>query len=199
NNTYSGATVVNGGSLVLSNSSGNAISSSSSITVTNGGTLVLGASNQIGDSIGLVLGGGTLLLGGANVLEDLGTLTLTANSTIDLGNFGATGFRQITFDNSAGVTWASNAILTITNWQGVLNASSDNSEILFGIPGLTSTQLGQIRFANQDNAHGGLLGTGELVPVPEPQVYAAALALLAFVGWRERKRIASLVGFSRES
>ena len=121
-------------------------------------------------------------------------MTLTADSIIDLGNFGATGFRQITFDNSAGVTWASNAILTITNWQGVINTSSDYSEILFGVGGLTSTQLGQIRFADQGNATGGLLsGTGELVPVPEPKVYAAAMALVGFVVWRERKRFAGLL------
>jgi len=197
NNTYTGATVVSDGSLVLSNSSGNAIHSSSSITVTNGGTLVLGASNQIGDSVGLILGGGTFLVGAANVSENLGTLTLTADSTIDFGNFGATGFRQLTFDNSSGITWT--GTLTITNWQGAIWTSSEFTEILFGVGGLTSTQLGQIRFANQNNVTGGLLGTGELVPVPEPQVYVAVLALLGFVGWRERKRIVSLLQISRRS
>ena len=191
NNTYTGATVVNDGSLVLSNSAGNAIHSSSSITVTNGGTLVLGASNQIGDSVGLILGGGTFLVGAANVTENLGTLTLTADSTIDFGNFGATGFRQLTFDASNLITWT--GTLTITNWQGAAWTSSEFTEILFGVGGLTSTQLGQIRFANQNNVTGGLLGTGELVPVPEPKVYVAALALLGFVGWRERKRLAALL------
>ena len=196
NNTYTGATVVNDGALVLSNSSGNAINSSSSITVNTGGTLVLGASNQIGDSVGLILNGGTFLIGGANVTENLGTLTLSASSTIDFGNFGATGFRQLTFDDSSAITWT--GTLTITNWQGVANTSSDFTEIIFGVGGLTSTQLGQIYFANQGLTGGGLLsGTGELVPVPEPQVYAAALALLAFVGWRERKRIASIIGLKR--
>ncbi|MFM8887461.1 MAG: beta strand repeat-containing protein [Chthoniobacterales bacterium] len=196
-NTYSGATVVNAGSLVLSNSGGSAIQSSSSITVNSGGTLVLGASNQIGDSINLVLNGGTLLVGASNLSETLGTLTLNASSTIDFGNFGATGLRQLTFStNTANITWT--GTLTITNWQGVANATSDFTDLIFGVGGLNTNQLAQIRFANQGNATGTLLG-GELVPVPEPQVYAAALALLAFVGWRERKRIASLVGFSRES
>jgi autotransporter-associated beta strand protein len=196
NNTYTGATVVNDGALVLSNSSGNAINSSSSITVNTGGTLVLGASNQIGDSVGLILNGGSFLIGGANVTENLGTLTLSASSTIDFGNFGATGFRQLIFDDSSAINWT--GTLTITNWQGVANTSSDFTEIVFGVGGLTSTQLGQIYFANQGLTGGGLLsGTGELVPVPEPQVYAAALALIAFVGWRERKRIASIVGLKR--
>jgi autotransporter-associated beta strand protein len=192
NNTFTGATVVEEGRLVLSNSSGNAINSSSSIQVNSGGTLVLGASNQIGDGIGLILNGGTFLIGAANVTEDLGTLTLTADSTIDFGNFGATGLRQLTFDNSAGISWT--GTLTITNWQGVANTSSEFTDIFFGVGGLTTAQQGQIQFANQGNVAGTLLGTGELVPVPEPKIYVAALALLGVVGWRERRRIASILG-----
>jgi autotransporter-associated beta strand protein len=195
NNTYTGATVVNDGALVLSNSSGNAINSSSSITVNTGGTLVLGASNQIGDGIGLILNGGTFLVGASNVTETLGTLTLNASSTIDFGNFGASGLRQLTFANSSGISWT--GTLTITNWQGVANTSSDFTDIFFGVGGLTTAQQGQIQFANQGNVAGTLLGGGDLVPVPEPQVYAAAVALLAFVGWRERRRIASIIGLKR--
>jgi autotransporter-associated beta strand protein len=192
NNTYTGATVVNDGALILSNSSGNAIHSSTNITVNSGGTLILAASNQIGDSVGLILNGGTFLVGGANVTENLGTLTLSASSTIDFGNFGATGFRQLTFDDSSAINWT--GTLTITNWQGVAQTSSDFTEIVFGVGGLTSTQLGQIYFANQSVTGGALLsGTGELVPVPEPRVYAAAMALVGFVVWRERKRLAGLL------
>ena len=197
NNTYTGATVINDGVLILSNSGGNAIHSSTNITVNSGGTLVLGASNQIGDGVGLILSGGTFLVGAANVTEDLGTLTLTADSTIDFGNFGATGFRQLTFDNSAGISWS--GTLTITNWQGVANTSSQFTEIFFGVGGLTTAQQGQIRFANQGNVAGTLLGTGELVPVPEPKIYVAALALLGVVGWRERRRIAAIIGLKRSS
>jgi autotransporter-associated beta strand protein len=196
NNTFTGATVVDEGRLVLSNSSGNAIHSSTNITVNTGGTLVLGASDQIGDGVGLILSGGTFLVGAANVTENLGTLTLTADSTIDFGNFGASGLRQLTFDHSASISWT--GTLTITNWQGVANTSSEFTEIFFGIGGLSSAQQGQIRFANQGNVAGALLGTGELVPVPEPRVYAAALALLGVVGWRERRRIASILGLKRK-
>jgi autotransporter-associated beta strand protein len=194
NNTYTGATVVNDGSLVLSNSSGNAIDSSSSITVNSGGTLVLGASNQIGDGIGLILNGGTFITGDSSnrYSETLGTLTLTADSTLDLGGL-LSGSATLQFADSSAISWTPGAILTITNWQGTAFTPSTISTILFSTnTGLTTTQLGQIRFASQGGLIGGLVGS-ELVPVPEPQVYAGALALVAFVIWRERKRLASLL------
>ena len=192
NNTFTGATVVDEGTLVLSNSTGNAIHSSESITVNSGGTLVLGASNQIGDGVGLILNGGTLLVGAATLTETLGTLTLSASSTIDLGNFGATGDREITFADSSGITWQNGAILTITNWQGSRLTPSQYSSIFFGSTnGLTGGQLAQIRFADYpDDWYGALITpSGELVPVPEPRVYAAAVALMFAVGWRERRRL----------
>ena len=83
--------------------------------------------------------------------------------------------------------------MTITNWQGVAMTTNDVSQILFGTGGLTSGQLAQVSWANQ-GINGGTLIGGELVPVPEPRVYAAAVALLAVVGWRERKRVRHLLG-----
>jgi autotransporter-associated beta strand protein len=191
NNTYSGATEVNAGSLVLSNSSGNAIHSSSGITVNSGGTLVLADSDQIGDGIGLTLNGGTFLVGASALTEKLGTLTLTANSTLDFGVFETPGERILTFDNSFGIEWT--GTLTITNWQGVAQTSSELTRLVFGVDGLDNDQLGQIVFASQGITGGELIGGGELVPVPEPRVYAAAVALLAVVGWRERKRLLGLL------
>jgi len=193
NNTYTGATVISNGALVLSNSVGNAINNSSGITVNSGTSLILGASNQIGDGIGLTLNGGTFIVGTstAGYSETLGTLTLSASSTIDLGSY-ATGLRTLSFADSSAITWT--GTLTITNWQGMTRSSSDVAEILFGVGGLTSTQLGQIYFANQD-VNGGVLigGSGELVPIPEAEVYWAALAIVLAVGWRERRRVLLLV------
>lgn len=194
-NTYTGQTVVAAGTMVLSNTSGNAIGNSSSIRVDSGATLVLGADNQIGDSTGLILNGGTFVTGtsSAGYSDTLGTLTLSASSTIDLGSY-TTGLRQLVFANSSAIVWATNAVLTITNWQGLALQSSEVSQILFGMGGLTSQQLAQIRFANQDINGGVLLGpNGELSPIPEPRIYVAAAALLGFVGWRERKRLAALL------
>jgi fibronectin-binding autotransporter adhesin len=193
NNTFTGATAVSNGSLVLSNSGGNAIHSSSGITVNSGGTLVLGASNQIGDGIGLTLNGGTFLVGAATLSESLGMLTLSASSTIDFGDYG-TSLRQISFADSAAITWATNAVLTITNWQGVALAQSDVTKLLFGTGGLDSDQLAQIRFADQNITGGVLVGlNGELSPIPEADIIYAALALALFILWRERRRLLHFV------
>jgi fibronectin-binding autotransporter adhesin len=190
----SGKLIVGEGTLILSNGSTANSFAPGSIQVDSGATLQLAANNQIGNSTGLILNGGTFRVGTASTgfSDTLGTLTLSDSSTIDLGAW-TTGLRQLTFANSSAITWT--GTLTITNWQGVALQSSSVAEILFGTGGLTSTQLGQIYFANQ-NINGGQLIGGELVPVPEPRVYAAAFALLAVVGWRERKRLLGLL--SRE-
>jgi autotransporter-associated beta strand protein len=194
NNTYTGATVVNDGSLVLSNSSGNAINDSSSITVNSGGTLVLGASNQIGDSVGLILSGGTLLVGADTVSDTIGSLTLTgsANSIIDFGDYGSSGTRSLTFGSFSAIEWTGSLI--ITNWQGTV-WTPDNTHLFFtDSNGFTSGQLAdQIVFAGIGTGAGFIEG-GELVPVPEPKLYVAALAICAAIGWRERKRLRDFLG-----
>jgi fibronectin-binding autotransporter adhesin len=189
NNTYTGTTAVQSGTLVLASASSNAITGSS-ITVESGATLALAANDQIGNATGLILNGGTFVVGtdSAGYSDTLGTLTLSASSTIDLGSF--TGLHSITFANSSAITWATNAVLTISNWQGVTRDPGDAGRILFGPGGLTSAQLAQIYWAPQTISGGVLInGDGELVPIPEPRVYAAAAALLAVVVWRERKRL----------
>ncbi len=197
-NSYAGTTLVQAGTLVLASASSNAVTGSS-ITVESGATLVLAGNNQIGDSTGLILNGGTFITGNASAgySDTLGTLTLNADSVIDLGSF-STGLRTLNFADSSGIAWATNAVLTISNWQGLQLESSSVAQILFGTGGLTTAQLSQIRFAPFDTRpqiDGGVLigAGGELVPIPEPRVYAAALALLAAVAWRERKRLASLL------
>jgi fibronectin-binding autotransporter adhesin len=189
----SGSLVLGEGTMVLSNTGTPNSFAPASIQVDSGATLQLGASNQIGNSTGLILNGGTFIVGTSTVgySETLGTLTLSSSSTIDLGSY-STGLRQLTFANSSAITWT--GTLTITNWQGLTRQSSDVAEILFGTGGLTSTQLGQIYFANQD-INGGVLvgGNGELVPIPEAEVYWGALAIVLAVGYRERRRVFSLL------
>ncbi len=198
-NTYSGTTTVSKGSLVLSNTGGVAITASSSISVGSGASLVLGTSNQIGDSTGLILNGGTFLTGSSTTgyTEDLGTLTLSANSSIDLGSNTTT--RNLLFDASNGITWTSGQKLIITNWQGTTNGGT-YGRIYFGSDssGLTSSQLSQINFNIGGTLYGArILSTGEIVmgdpaPIPEPRVYLGAAVLVLFVIWRERRRLATL-------
>jgi fibronectin-binding autotransporter adhesin len=195
-----GTLIVGEGTLVLSNGTANSFAPGS-IQVDSGATLQLAANDQIGNTTGLILNGGTFRIGTASTgfSDTLGTLTLSASSTIDLGAW-TTGVRQLTFANSSAITWT--GTLTITNWQGVALQSSDVAEIIFGTGGLTSGQLAQVSWANQGISGGTLIGgNGELVPIPEPRVYAAAVALLAAVGWRERKRLRDLLakGLAKKS
>lgn len=84
-------------------------------------------------------------------------------------------------------------MLTITNWQGTANQQSDVTKLLFGTGGLTSTQLAQVRFADQNIDGGQLLGAqGELAPIPEAPVVWGAAAIAAFIFWRERHRLFGL-------
>lgn len=199
-NTFSGATTVSAGTLVLSNTTSSALANSAGITVGANATLRLGANNQIGDSTALVLSGGTFLTGSSTTgyTEDLGTLTLTANSTIDLGSSATT--RNLVFDASNAITWTSGQKLIITNWQGTTNAGT-YGRIYFGSDssGLTSGQLGQINFNMGGTLYGArILSTGELVlgdiaPIPEPGVFVAAAGLVFFVTWRERRRLAAVM------
>ncbi|MFM8885666.1 MAG: beta strand repeat-containing protein [Chthoniobacterales bacterium] len=183
--------IVDGGTTVFSN----AMTYNGPTIITHGGTLVLGMNNAVPTSSGLVLGGGTFIVGNSSThySQTLGTLTLTENSVIDLGSYSGSPLVQLTFANSSAVSWVAGKTLTITNWQGVALQSSDVAEIIFGTGGLTSTQLGQVYWANQNINGGALISGGELVPIPEPRVYAAAVALLAAVGWRERRRLLGLL------
>ncbi|HEX3149406.1 MAG TPA: autotransporter-associated beta strand repeat-containing protein, partial [Gemmataceae bacterium] len=97
-NTYSGATVVNGGTLTLSGANG-AIASSASLTVNTGGTVLLdnsGANNntRLGTSAGINLNGGTFQVNGNGstaLNESLGALTLGAGSSTLASNPDAAG------------------------------------------------------------------------------------------------------------
>jgi hypothetical protein len=89
---------------------------------------------------------------------------------------------------SSGISWATNAVLTITNWQGATRTQSEFTQLLFGADGLTSGQLAQIQFAGYEQ--GSILVSGELAPIPEARIIWAALALAIFILWRELLRLA---------
>jgi autotransporter-associated beta strand protein len=187
--------VVDGGTTVFSN----VMTYNGPTIITNGGTLVLAVDDAMPSGSDLILGGGTFLVDVENYNADsslsMGTLTLSENSTIDFGDFGTSGDRILKFANSSAINWNTNAVLTITNWQGVAATQSDVTKLLFGTGGLDSDQLAQIQFAGYEQ--GAALVGGELAPIPEAPVVWGAAALAGFIFWRERGRVRQVLGAIR--
>ena len=181
-NSLGGPVTVAGGELALAAIKGASLGAVTSVRVRSGATLRLVTAEQLGSVTDLDLAGGTLRgsSGQAAVEETAGKLTLSASSTIDLRA------SVITFADSSSVVWCSGTALTITNWRSV--ADPQGGRIYFGIGGLTSTQLAQIYFADLGIRGAQLAGSdGELMPIPEAPVAAAAAALVGFIVWRERR------------
>jgi len=159
------------------------------------GTLLLGADNLIGDSTKLLMSGGTFATGGYS--DTLSTLTLTADSTIDMGS-GSTSILNFAANPPA---WTGGTLLYITNWQGRVTDASlglpDLPErIYFGsaVGDLSTAQLGQIRFVNPYGLAPGTYAAkwgdnGEVIPVPEPSTVIGLILLVGAVAYRERKTI----------
>jgi autotransporter-associated beta strand protein len=185
-NTYTGQTIVDAGTLVLGKTSGVDAIAGSSVRVNSGGSLRLAAANQIRDTTGLILAGGTFITGASGGHSDtLGSMTLSATSTINLG----TGVHQLVFANSSAISWT--GTLNISNWTGSGGSSGTQGQIFFGVGGLTTTQLAQVQFSGF--APGAiLLSSGELVPIPEPRVILAAAGLALFILIRERRHALAL-------
>lgn len=155
----------------------------------NSGTLLLGASDRIGDSSAMKLAGGTFATGGNS--ETLGTLTLSANSTIDLGS----GASILSFGDSSARTWTGGTTLVINNWSGSLTGGGTD-QIYFGSNSnsLTSAQLAQIVFHDPFGPGSGdipaiFLPSGEIVPIPEPGTVIAGFALVGMLTWSERRAL----------
>jgi len=143
------------------------------------GTLSQTYSNMIGDATNMRLSGGTWATNGNS--ETLGTLTLSATSTLDFGG----GNSIINFANSSGTAWTPGRILYLVNWSGTPYVGGGADQIYFGTNtlGLTAAQAGQIIFVNPAGwtgfFPGMLLANGEFVPVPETSSIIGAIALLS--------------------
>ena len=182
-NTFTGTTTIGAGGGTLEAAGSNALGGTSGVIINTGGTLLLsGAGNRVNDAAGITLAGGTLRTDGLS--ETVGALTLSASSVIDMG----AGAGVLRFADSHLASWT--GALSIYNWTD----SPVADRLFFGNSsgGLTAGQLSQINFFSGAGSgflgNGAILGTGEIVPVPEPSSVFLTLGLLSLAGWRERGR-----------
>ena len=135
------------------------------ITTISAGTIELGAANAISGGSNIVMNGGTFSSGSGvgfgEATGKLGTLTVTENSTINLG----TGNHSVIFSASNSASWTSGKTLNVLGWTGTAGASGTAGKLFSGAAasGLTSTQLAQITFTGYTGT-AKILSTGEFVP-----------------------------------
>lgn len=151
------------------------------------GTLLLGASNIIANNVQIKLSGGTFNTGGFSegtaTTAGLGNLTLTANSTINMG----TGNSIINFDSA---TYTSGT-LTVTNWSGAAGGGGTDQIHFNTAP--NSSFLANVYWADFGTTGAKMIGN-EMVPisgvpiVPEPGTVAGGALLGAFALWRFWRR-----------
>ena len=127
----------------------------------NTGTIEITANERIANASNLVLNGGDFSTGASTgFTETVGTLNVSNTSTIHLG----TGVHTLTFAASNGVVWNGTS-LTIFGWTGTNGVSGTAGKIFVGTSstGLTTAQLAKISF-NGFAGHAIQLSTGEIVP-----------------------------------
>ncbi len=159
-NTYTGNTTVNAGTLQLSRTGGNTIPSSNSVNI-NGGTLRV-SSNQTLSNLTLTSGGLTI---------DSGvTLTLSGNPTIPNGftitNNGTLVIEGNLTDNRTTKSFSGTVRYAGAN-QNIVNASYNNLEL---------SGSGTKTFANNTTINGNFTVTGVSVTAPTTLTFGGASA-----------------------
>jgi len=152
--TFTGDVTVNAGTMKLQHH--DSLEEVSNVIV-NGGTLLEECSFAINDDANMILAGGTYELAGG-VDETMNSLTLTDDSTIKLGS----GNNTLTYESGT----HSSGMLTIDNWDG-LGTGGGNDQVIFNTT-LSSDFLSNVHWADQGITGAVQLGTGEIVPIPEP-------------------------------
>ncbi len=179
-NTYLGATTVNGGTLSLD--AAGALQSTSSITLNSGGTLLFSGTDpmdRVGDAVPITMAGGTLSAN--DKTETLGAMTLTANSIINLSGGGTAA--TLTF----GTGTYTAGLLTINSWTGSAYTSGTDDKIVFTPGSLSQNFLNNIQFTGFGQG-AAQLGSGEIVPVPEPGTILSGLLLVGLLARRFTKK-----------
>jgi autotransporter-associated beta strand protein len=203
NNSYTGATAVNAGTLLVNGQLGN-----TAVTVN--------ASGLLGGS-GTILGGvtvgssGTLAPGNSPGVLTVGSLSLSEGShtLMEITGTSASLYDQIVGVGSGGLTYGGNLDLVMsgsyadqTTFHLFSNFSSPSIGD-FAAVGLSATgEYAGLTFSDSDHVAGVWTSTwttnhqrlvfststGDLVVVPEPSTYAMALAGLACGGWQVWRR-----------
>jgi autotransporter-associated beta strand protein len=147
-----------------------------------GGTLLFtgGATNT---SAAIRMGGGTLEVEDTEV--SVGTLTMAANSTLNLENAGSTG--RIRFNSATNLTGT--AVLTISGWTGTEAGGTGDLIFFSNTSQITSSFLSNVQFVGGILGGAQILGSGELVPItPEPSTLLGGGSVLLLFLKRLRKR-----------
>jgi autotransporter-associated beta strand protein len=195
NNTYTGSTTVNAGTLQAAATG--ALGSTSQVVLNEGGSFLVTADNAVNDSAAINLNGGRMALSG-NFDETVGLLTLSANSTLDFSGFAGT----LRFGGIG--SWATGATLAIWNWSGTtqhetqINNYANPSNLVFTNNSNLNSNLANISFySDSGNSFVGngfgrdFMGPGggtEIIAVPEPEAFFYAVVLLAGVAVQYLRR-----------
>jgi autotransporter-associated beta strand protein len=194
NNTgFTGTTTINSGTLQAA--AANALGGTTQIDV-NGGSLLVAVANAVNCNANINLGGGTLAVSG-NFNQNVGLLTLSADSVIDLN-----GFSGILRFGGVG-SWASSANLAIWNWKGINQYGTPvgdgvaNRNIVFtnaASPNDLTNYLNRISFYSDSGSsfvgnafeksftQSGFATSTEIIAVPETETYITAVILLLGFG-----------------
>jgi autotransporter-associated beta strand protein len=208
NNTYTGTTTVNRGTLEVANtnsSSSGRISGTSEISVNSTGTLLLSGSSSWTDRINnaapITLAGGTFNLNGmsegtaASGGSGIGALTLSATSTIDFGTSAIQN--NIVHFGGVGPHTLGGPDLLITDWNGTPSSGGGPERLLFSGPITDFTS----QYAQNDVSFNGLAGysavqfTGfyEITAVPEPSTWIAGGLAFVALAFSQRRRFSRLL------
>jgi autotransporter-associated beta strand protein len=181
NNTYTGGTTINSGTLEAAHAG--ALGSNATVQV-NGGTLLVSANGSL-EGKNIELGGGGVGLRFSGTYNgSIGLLTLSANSTLDLGSGSVIArFSDIDF---------SGYNLSIYNWTGETlwgGTNRNNTDQVYIMAPVDPGDLNRMSFYSGNYGTDSFLGTGfelgfssgfadQIIPVPEPETYATGLLLL---------------------